>query len=68
MNEKPKKKREYSHLLGIYMIGEGEKALKHAKEQYEILQRTIKSFPNEDGQVAHVEIRVFLVDTEKELS
>ena len=66
MVEKQEKKRMYSHICGVYMIGEGEKALKHANEQFEILQKELKSFPNEAGQVAHVEIRVYLVDFEKE--
>ncbi len=59
------RKRIYHHVLGVYTLNQSEKALKHAQEQHDILVKEGKQ-PNEDKKAPHVEIWVYLVDSEKE--
>ena len=52
--------KQFRHLLGIFKIGEKEKAIELANEQFKEIMK--------QGELdkAYVEIRVYLVDGEKE--
>ena len=55
--------RHYRHLIGVYKIGEIEKAIEHAKSQFDLLNKAgglLKTPPD------RVEIHVYLVDDVKE--
>lgn len=56
--------KRFRHLLGVFKIGDKEKALELATSQFEELVK--RDELNKGKDMAYVEIRVYLVDGEKE--